>query len=147
MKDYKINGNMVEIILNNDKIVKVSKKWVDTSIEKLDTDIEDVLLMYLEDNDILVNEEQEELNEKAKENKSNKIIDTKDKAKRKTPKERVQKENPTKEKIILTIAESLANLQVDNLVIENKGKIITFELNGENFKVDLVQKRKPKESK
>ena len=31
-----------------------------------------------------------------------------------------------------------------NVVVENKGKLITFELNNESFKIDLIQRRKPK---
>ena len=57
----------------------------------------------------------------------------------------MQKENPTKELIIQTIYNALQ--QIDNISsvnIENKAKLITFELNNEQFKVDLVQKRKPK---
>ena len=54
-------------------------------------------------------------------------------------------ENPTKELIIQTIYNALQ--QIDNISsvnVENKAKLITFELNNEQFKVDLVQKRKPK---
>ena len=64
--------------------------------------------------------------------------------KKKTPKERVQKENPTKELIIQTIAKALETIDTQNIVIENKTKIITFTMNNEQFKVDLVQKRKEK---
>ena len=43
------------------------------------------------------------------------------------------------------MAETLATLNVADLNIENKAKLITFSLNGEQFKLDLVQKRKPKQ--
>ena len=57
----------------------------------------------------------------------------------------MQKENPTKELIIQTIYNALQEIDnISNINIENKAKLITFELNGEQFKVDLVQKRKPK---
>ena len=62
-------------------------------------------------------------------------------------KELVQKENPTKELIIATIAKALESLDIKDLTIENKAKLITFSLNNEDFKVDLVQKRKKKEEK
>ena len=144
MKDYIIKGNLVEITLDNGKIVKVFKKWVDNTMVNLDTDMEDVLLMYLEDNGYLVNEDQEELNKKAKANKVK--LDAKaTEPKKKTQKERVTKENPTKELIISTIAKALENLDIFNLTIENKTKLITFTFNNEDFKVDLVQKRKKKE--
>lgn len=145
MKDYKVNGKYIEITLDNDKVVKCDKKWAETSIEKLGTDMEDVLLMWLEDNDYLVNEEQEELDQEAK--GKVKLVATNEKPKKKTQKERVVKENPLKEQIIETIANALKNLEVDNLNIENKGKLITFSYKNEDFKVDLVQKRKKKEEK
>lgn len=143
MKEYIVKEKWVEIILENGKSIKVDKQWVDKSIKNLDTDIEDVLLMYLEDNDILVNEEQEELDKNAK-GKVKLVATNEQKAKKKTPKERVQKENPTKELIIKTIAKALEALETDNIVIENKTKIITFSMNNEQFKVDLIQKRKEK---
>lgn len=144
MKDYILENGVYKITLENEKVVKVGKTWVDKTIKLLDTDLEDVLLMWLEDNDYLVNEELEELNQKAKENKV-KLVAT-DKAKKKTQKERVAKENPTKEMIINEVFKMLSTLNgVFDVTIENKAKLITFALNGENFKLDLVQKRKPKE--
>lgn len=143
MKDYKLNGKVYELTLETGKVVKVGAEWVERTIKALDTDLEDVLLMWLEDEGYLVNEEQEELVEKSKQNKV-KLVAT-DTIKKKTPKERVQKENPTKELIIQTIYNALQ--QIDNISsvnVENKAKLITFELNNEQFKVDLVQKRKPK---
>lgn len=143
MKDYKINGNVVEMTLDNGKVVKCAKKWVDNTMATLKTDMEDVLLMWLEDNDYLVNEEQDELDKKAKGAVKLGAKAT-EKPKAKTQKERVAKENPTKELIISTIANALQNLDIDNLNIENKAKLVTFEMGGESFKVDLTQKRKPK---
>ena len=145
MKEYNVKGSLVEIVLDNEKVVKVSKKWVDTTMEKLDTDMEDVLLMYLEDNDYMVNEEQQELNNEAK----GKVkVTAKDTTKKKTQRERVVKENPTKERIIAEIARFMATLDgVTAINIENKAKLITFTLNNEDFKLDLVQKRKKKEEK
>lgn len=145
MKDYKENGSVIEITLDNDKNVKVAKKWVETSMKALNTDLEDVLLMWLEDNDYLNNEEQDELDKLAKENKSNKIVNAKaTETKKKTQKERVAKENPTKELIIKTIAEVLPSI-ANNVNIENKAKIITFSIGNDEFKIDLTQKRKKKE--
>lgn len=143
MKEYKENGNVIEITLDTEKVVKVSTKYIDTMVDKLDIDKEDAILTWLEDEGYLENEEQEELCQISKENKF-KMVATSEKPKKKTPKERVQKENPTKELIIETIAKALENLDITDLIIENKAKLITFKLNNEDFKVDLVQKRKPK---
>ena len=146
MKDYKVNGKVIEMTLENGKVVKCATEWAEKSMKALDTDMEDVLLMFLEDNDYLENEEQQELDNRAKTNKI-KLTATSKKVAKKTPKERVQKENPTKELIISTIAKALENLDIKDLTIENKAKLITFSLNNEDFKVDLVQKRKKKEEK
>ena len=147
MKNYENKGSLYEITLENDKVVKVASAWVKKTMETLGTDLEDVLLMWLEDNDYLVNEEQDELDKKAKANKSAKIVNaktTEKKVVKKTPKERTQKENPTKEKIISLIAESLQKLDTTDVNIENKAKIITFTLENKQFKIDLTEKRKPK---
>lgn len=144
MKDYIVKEKWVEITMENGKQYKVDRKWVDKSMKNLDTDIEDVLLMWLEDNEYLVNEEQEELDKEAK-GKVKLVATNEEKAKKKTPKERVQKENPIKELIIKTIAQTLETLDTTDIIIENKTKIITFTMNNESFKIDLVQKRKNKQ--
>lgn len=144
MKDYIVKGNVVEITLDNDKVVKCSNVWVEKTMELLKTSAEDVMLMWLEDNGYLVNEEQEELDKEAR--GKVKLVAKTEKPVKKTPKERVQKENPTKELIIQTIYNALQQIDsISSVNIENKAKLITFELNNEQFKIDLVQKRKLKE--
>ena len=140
MKNYVINGNVIEIKLANNKVVKIDKKWADETMKTLDISFEDTLQMYLEDEGYIINQEQEELNTKAKG-----VVKPQagDKTKRK-PREKVQKENPTKEMIIAEIAKTLKNLGVGDLKIENKTKIITFSYEMESFKVDLIQRRKKK---
>ena len=140
MENYKVNGKYYEITLTNGKTVRCEKEWAEKSMKSLDTDLEDVLLMWLEDEGYIINEEQEELDKKAKG-----VVKPKagDKTQRK-PREKVQKENPTKELIIAEIAKTLQTLGVSNLKIENKAKLITFDYANESFKVDLIQKRKPK---
>ena len=143
MKEYAIKGNLVEITLENGKVVKCDKKWVDNTMATLETDMEDVLLMFLEDNDYLINEEQDELDKKAK--GVVKLVAKNETPKKKTQRERVVKENPTKELIISKIVEKLQEIaDISNINVENKAKLITFTLNNEDFKLDLVQKRKPK---
>jgi len=145
MKEFIENGNVIEAVLDNDKIVKISAKYINTMVENLGIDKEDAILTWLEDEGYLVNEEQEELMDAAKENKSIKIIDAKaqNKPEKKTQRERVRKENPTKEMVISEIAKLLPNF-AENIVVENAGKLITFSIGEEEFKIDLVQKRKKK---
>ena len=148
MKDFKENGRVIEITLDNNKVVKVSTEYIKKNMKILDTDIEDAIYIWLEDEGYLDNEEQNELCNQAKENKSNKIIGAKTEKdpKKKTQKERVKKDNPTKEMIITEIAKILPNFAT-NINIENAGKLITFTIGNDDFKIDLVQKRKPKAQK
>lgn len=145
MKGYIVKGNVVEITLDNDKVVKCSSAWVEKTMKILNTSAEDVMLMWLEDNGYLVNEEQQELDHMAK-GKVKVAASAKPKAK--TPRERTQKPQPEKEYIIGIIAEFLEDItDISNINIENKTKLITFTYKNEDYKLDLVQKRKKKEEK
>lgn len=147
MKNYIINGKAIEITLDNDKIVKVSKAYIDKCVDKLGIDQEDAILTWLEDEGYMDNLDQQELCDQAKENKSHKIVNAKvEKAPvKKTQKERTQKPQPEKEYIIGVIARLLENTtDVNDLTIENKAKIITFTYKNNEYKLDLTQKRKPK---
>jgi len=144
MKEYIVKGNAIEVTLDDGRVVKVAAKYIERMVDKLEIDEEEAILTWLEDEEYLTNDEQDELTEQAKENKSVKIIDAKaDKPEKKTQKERTRKENPTKEMVIAKIAEMLPEFAT-NVVVENKGKLITFTIGEDEFKIDLVQKRKPK---
>ena len=144
MKEYIVKGNAIEVTLDDGRVVKVAAKYIQRMVDNLEIDEEEAILTWLEDEEYLTNDEQEELVALAKENKSVKIIDAKaEKPEKKTQKERTRKENPTKEMIIAKIAEMLPEF-AENVVIENKGKLITFTIGEDEFKIDLVQKRKPK---
>ena len=143
MKEFRENGNVIEITLDNGKVVPVMTKYIYNMMEQLEIDMDEALLTWLEDEEYLINDEQEELNAIAKENKVKiKAKKTTDPAK-KTQRERVVKENPEKEMIIAEIAKVLPNF-AENIVIENKGKLITFTIGDNEYKIDLVQKRKKK---
>jgi hypothetical protein len=144
MKEYVVKGNAIEVTLDDGRVVKVAAKYIQRMVDNLEIDEEEAILTWLEDEEYLTNDEQEELVALAKENKSVKIIDAKaEKPEKKTQKERTRKENPTKEMVIAKIAEMLPEF-AENVVIENKGKLITFTIGEDEFKIDLVQKRKPK---
>ena len=147
MENYVINGKVVDITLENGKVVKAMTSYLENMVKTLDIDMDEAVLTWLEDEGYLVNEEQEELCATAKENKSLAAArkGIRDGAKEKKKAVRTVKENPTKEMIIATIAKCIEALDgATNMVVENKGKLITFDMAGESFKIDLVQKRKPK---
>ena len=137
MKNYNENGNYFTIELENGKNVKVAKKWVDTACQKLDIDVDTALEMWLEDNDYLENEEQNELDKKAKENKI-KLGATEKTERKKVIRER--KPNIVKENIIKTLENCVKSFATD-VKVENVGKIITFSYENKQFKLDLTEKR------
>lgn len=147
MKDFIENGKVIDIILDDDRVVKVSTDYINNMIKNLDIDKEEALLTWLEDEEYLINDEQEELVAKAKENRTLASLhrNKDNKPKQKTQRERVVKENPTKEMVIAEIAKLLPNF-AENVVVENKGKLITFTIGDNDYKIDLVQKRKKKEN-
>ena len=150
MKNYEIKGNVIEITLDNDKVVKVGKVYIERCIEKLNINMEDALLTWLEDEGYIENPDQEELCDLAKENKSHKVVNAKVEKEptKKTQKERVAKSNPDKEYIVGVVAEFLEDIVgKNNINIENKAKLIVFTYNGNEYKLDLVQKRPPKVEK
>ena len=147
MENYVINGKVTDITLENGKVVKAMTSYLENMVKTLDIDMDEAVLTWLEDEGYLVNEEQEELCAAAKENKSlaSARKGIRDGAKEKKKAVRTVKENPTKEMIIATIFKSIEALDgATDIVVENKGKLITFNMAGESFKIDLVQKRKPK---
>ena len=144
MQEYVIDGKVVNITLDNGKVVKASTAYLENMVKNLDIDMEEAVLTWLEDEEYLINEEQEELVEKTKGAGKVKLVgDRKERPAKKTQKERVVKANPTKEMVISEIAKVLPNFATD-INIENKGKIITFKIGDNDYKIDLIEKRKPK---
>ena len=147
MENYVINGKVVDITLENGKVVKAMTSYLENMVKMLDIDMDEAVLTWLEDEGYLVNEEQEELVQKSKENKSLAAArkGIRDGAKEKKKVVRTVKENPVKEEIILNLVEKLNSIEkVSEIVIENKSKIITFKVGDREFKLDLIEKRKPK---
>lgn len=142
MEKFVIDGKVVVITLEDGREVKASTKYLENMVKNLGIDMEEAVLTWLEDEEYLINEEQEELNKATKGTRVGSVVGAKAK-KPKTQKERVKKENPTKEMVIAEIAKILPNFAED-VVIENKGKLITFKIGEDEFKLDLVQKRRPK---
>ena len=101
--------------------------------------------LWLFDHDYIECAEAEELTAKAKENKVS--HNAKAEYKQKTQRERVVKEDKVKEAIIQAVADLLPSLEATNVVIEKKGKLITFEVGADKFKFDLIRQRPPKEGK
>ena len=145
--DYELKNGRYLISMENGKKYFMEVAKVDSLQKQLKISEFEAIEMWLEDNGYLVNEEQNALDMKAKGNKV-KLATNTEKPKAKTQKERVIKSNPDKEYIVGVIAEFLEEIVgKDNVNIENKAKLITFNYKGEDYKLDLVQKRKSKVEK
>lgn len=128
------------------KKVDIPDNELDKLVDQLDISLAEAIELWLTDNDLEINEEQEKLDKKAKESR---ITATIHEAKADTPKKErkvVRKEDSTKEGIIKALAEKLEELATD-VKIENVGKLITFKLGEDTFKLDLIRQRKPKAGK
>ena len=132
----------MEVKVNN-KVVKIPQKEIDNLMKTLELTEQEAIETWLDDNDYTTNEQVEELTKKAKANGTTKIGARVNLENKKVERER--KENPTKALIIDQLWQKLAEIEhISNLKVENKEKLITFSLNGNDYKLDLVQKRAKK---
>jgi len=134
----------IEYELDENTIVKIPREEIERymKLDSIKTE-DDACWIWCEDNGKIVNEEQEELDKKAKENR---ITATIHQARTETtqPRKKVErKADETKESLIANLAKCLAEI-VENVQIVNVGKLIEFDLKGEHYKLDLIRQRKPK---
>jgi hypothetical protein len=141
MFDYKLNGKLYELTLENGKVVKVDKTWVDNAEKVFETNTTNALRIWLEDNDYLVNEELEELDTQAKINKPKNVVKSTTERKKVV---RERKPNETKRDIINILQSAIAENLDPSATVENIEKIIVFHVNGQEFKVNLTQTRQKK---
>lgn len=132
----------MEIKVNN-KVVKIPQKEIDNLMKTLELTEQEAIETWLDDNDYTTNEQVEELTKKAKANGTTKIGARVNVENKKVERER--KANPTKALIIEELTKKLKQIDgINQLKVENKEKLITFSLNGNDYKLDLVQKRAKK---
>ena len=132
----------------NGKALNIPDDFIQNAMKNLSIDEGEAIQLWLEDNDLEVNEEQMALDAKAKANvKVSTLVKARaaDPSKKKTQRERVKKEDPTKEGVIAALAKALPELaNAENVTIVNAGKLITFTIGEDTYKLDLVRQRKAK---
>lgn len=126
----------------NGKKIKIPDNEIEKSMKVLDLSRDEAIEMWLEDEGLLENEEQEALTQKAKDNKITSTIHDaqSDSAKKKGRKKGERKPDPDKEFIIEELNKFLIEI-VDNVQVVNVGKLISFSYNGSNYEIDLKRKR------
>lgn len=125
----------------NKKDIKIPKNYIEQAMKSLDITEEEAIQMYLEDEGIEINEEQERLCKLAKENK----VGAKADKKPRKQVERKPKENPIKEQIIKEIYQILAkNSNYCQILVTNPTKTIDFSIENRNFTINLIEHRQKK---
>lgn len=122
--------------------VTISDEWIDKQCELLDISIQEAVDMYLADNGVVENSEQNELDTKAKKVKINHGA-TESKERKKV--ERKREPNETKRAIISSLINVINEIEgVENAKITNVEKYIDFAIGDRTFTINLVEHRKPK---
>lgn len=128
---YKLNG----------KSYNIPNEYIEMNMSVLGITQMEAIQMYLEDEGILDNEEQNVLDSKAKK------VKVKKEAKADKPKmprkPREPKADPDKEYIITQLSNFLTTLGIES-EITNKAKIVEFNYNNNHYKLDLVRQRAKK---
>lgn len=135
---YKFNG----------KNIRIDDKQLDKLMKSLDLTKEEAIQMYLEDEGYLDNEEQLELDKKAKESGIMRTIhDAKDmeKEKKKTTKPNTVKVSDEKQGLFANILENLQE-NYEKVEILKQNKLIQVQIGEKIFKIDLIEQR-PKKDK
>ena len=132
----------MQVKISDKKTIIIKDKEIKDLMKNLDITEQEAVETWLFDHDYTSNEQVEILSKKANANKTDKIVVT-DKITRKKV-ERTPKENPTKEFLVSQMYQALQPI-VQNINIINKNKLIEFTYNDKVFKLDLVEKRQPKE--
>ena len=130
---------------NGTTVINIPDKEIKHLQDVLSLSYNEAVYTWLCDNDYEVDPTETELTKTAKKNR---ITATIHQAKAENPPKKGKRtrkapENPEKEEIITQLATFLNEI-VENVSITNKTKIIEFTIGENNYKLDLIQRRKPK---
>lgn len=127
----------------NDRVVRIPKQEVEVFQQKLDLTREEAIDLWLSDHEIIVNEEQQQLNKTAQASKITRTIHQARSAPPEKKRRVTVKEDKEKEEIICSIVnfieQTISNSK--NVTVVNKSRTVTFELNGNHYKIDLIKQR------
>ena len=130
--------------LKNGKTVNIPDKELEKSMKALELTKEEAIQMWLEDNDYEVNEEQEELDSKAKKVKIQHGASAVDKSQPKEKKERVVKVSDEKQALFGEIYQHLTEVYGENVEIVKENKLLVVKVAQKTFKIDLIEQRPKK---
>ena len=124
------------------KEINIPEKEIEKLVNSLDISEDEAIQTWLFDNDYIENEEEAVLTKKAKDNRITATIhEAKDITKTRAKRNVERKEDVDKEMIIAAVANMLQGMGIKGKVT-NKSKIVEFEYNGNEYKIDLIRRRK-----
>lgn len=135
------------IITFNNSTIEIPDTEINKAMKNLDLSAQEAVEMWLDDHGYTSNEEQKELDKKAKNVKIQ--HDAQAETEKKTRKPREKKENPTKKAIIKALYNGIVQNLYDfeDISITNDEKYIDFSINNVKYTVNLVAHREKKEKK
>lgn len=132
----------------NGKNINIPDAEIQKSMKVLEISKEEAIQMWLEDEGYLDNEEQMELEKKAKENRITATIhDAGNKAKGKQSKPKTIKVSDEKQALFAEIHEKLCEYcdEIDGTCeVLKENKLISVKIGEKTFKIDLIEQRPPK---
>ena len=130
--------------LKNGRTLNIPDAEIEKSMKFLELTKEEAIQMWLEDNDYEVNEEQAELDEKARKVKIQHGAKA-DAPRKKTSAPRKAKVSDEKAMLFASILENLTrceSVEKDNITVLKDNKLIEVKIGDKVFKVDLIEQRK-----
>lgn len=135
--NFKVNGSCKQITIPDEEIKN--------NMKLLDLTEQESIEMWLEDNGYLDNQEQVELDEKAKKVKID--HDARAAAAPKEKKPRTIKVSDEKKELFATIVKNLdraEGVERENVTILKENKLIEVKIGEKTFKIDVIESRPPK---
>lgn len=128
--------------LENGKIVNIPDKEIENLKNNLELSESDAIDLWLCDNDYKTDENQKELDKKAKKVKINHdISQKKTENKRKPP---IKKVSDEKKELFKAIYGHLDEIFGEDVEILTENKLISVKIGDKTFKIDVIEQRKPK---
>ncbi len=139
-------GDILKHTLNNGKVVTIPDKEIEKSMKNLQLSQDEAIALWLVDNDFETDDEQNELDKKAKSVKIQHDA-VADKSHKKSDKPRTVKVSDAKKEVFYQFSEFLKKFCEENpakCTILTENKLFQLDFAGETFKIDIIQQRKPK---
>ena len=129
--------------LKNGRQIIIPDKELDKIVENLDATLEEAIDLWLDDNNIEINEEADALTAKVKEEYS----DTTNYSNPRASVPRKKHASDEKKELFDTILQNLTrcgDVMPADIEVLNENKLISCTINGRKFKIDIIETRQKK---